>query len=189
MIDYVIDWLYDWLIESFFIVIQSVYWSMDCFGFHRSGISKSGWLEFLYVTGILVDLAVVQKDLEFMDENSSATHSLPVSPVNFLLGIGDLTGELMRYSIKQASNPNAQKALLALCEFARAVLIEYQRIPYGVAGKDYGIKLNVMRQSVFKIERVCYQLALRHAENLPALPASFLKVDTDGPPDDAAERF
>ncbi|OQV19237.1 putative Translin-associated protein X [Hypsibius exemplaris] len=139
-------------------------------------------------SGILVGLEEAQKDLTFTDENAQQSYQLPVSPVNFLLGIGDLTGELMRYSITQASSATARDAVFQLCDFARAVLVEYQRVPYGIAGKDFPIKLNVMKQSVFKIERVCYQLALRQAENLPALPAYLVKVDSDGP-EDAADRF
>lgn len=91
----------------------------------------------------------------------------------------------MRYSITHASSSGGDAAIFRLCDFARSVLVEYQRVPYGI-GKDFGIKLNVMVQSIAKIERVCYQLALRKAENLP-IPSGFL-TKMDNPLDDGESR-
>ncbi|GAV03074.1 hypothetical protein RvY_13556 [Ramazzottius varieornatus] len=141
---------------------------------------------------ILIDHAVVQESLTFtepMEFNQhidvptdgltleNATVSVPLTPQDFLLGIGDLTGELMRYSVTHASNPAMQDSVFKLCEFSQAILLHCQNIPFS-ACRDFGMnKLKVMFQSVIKIERICYQLALRREENLPALPAGFMELD------------
>ena len=104
------------------------------------------------------------------------TISIPLTPQDFLLGIGDLTGELMRYSVTHASNSAMQDSVFKLCEFAQAILLHCQGISHG-ACRDFGMKLKVMFQSVIKIERICYQLALRKAENLPSLPGALFKLD------------
>ncbi|XP_055336940.1 LOW QUALITY PROTEIN: translin-associated protein X-like [Paramacrobiotus metropolitanus] len=137
----------------------------------------------------LIGLDGVQKDLRFTVDGRE--FALLVTPSDYVLGISDLTGELMRYCITHAANPSAQVAIFRLCDFVRAVYVDFLRIPYGLCGKDFGTKIRVMFQSVIKIERVCYQLALRQAEDLPVPPPKFImKVDDFAEEGlDGAERF
>lgn len=121
----------------------------------------------------LISLTAIKERLLFSCENSSDKMAVSVPPVEFLLGIADTTGEIMRLCINaaaKATTPSSKNQVFKLCAFIR-VLYEmfttFQSIvtdPY--ARKNLHAKLDVMKSSLQKVEECSYQLGIRDSELL-----------------------
>ncbi|SMR51515.1 unnamed protein product [Zymoseptoria tritici ST99CH_3D1] len=119
-----------------------------------------------------------------------------LSPEDYLLGIYDMTGELMRFSItamatsgslpmikeddaeetmSDVASVGSERSVLNDMRALRSAL-EAFNAGYGPFAKDSEKKMEVMRQSVEKVERSLYGLVVRGAER----PKGWLP-DADGP--------
>uniref|UniRef100_UPI00398F55EC translin-associated protein X isoform X1 n=2 Tax=Pristiophorus japonicus TaxID=55135 RepID=UPI00398F55EC len=87
---------------------------------------------------------------------------LQVTPTDYLLGIADLTGELMRMCITSVGNGDIETPF-EVSQFLRAIYDGFTYIgntgPYEVSKKLYTLK-----QSLGKVEDVCYTLTVRGSE-------------------------
>jgi predicted translin family RNA/ssDNA-binding protein len=72
---------------------------------------------------------------------------LRVTEEDYLLGVADLTGELMRLAINSIGMGNSAQAL-DVCHFLRNVKTSYELINFPPARK----KVNEMRNSLLKVE-------------------------------------
>lgn len=86
---------------------------------------------------------------------------LPLSHSDFLLGLADLTGELMRLCINAVGNGNMALPFSLLPLF-RAISCGFHGVRPGV--KFLGQKMTVLRTSLRKVENVCYTLKIRGSE-------------------------
>ncbi|XP_044276336.1 translin-associated protein X isoform X1 [Varanus komodoensis] len=90
------------------------------------------------------------------------TWILKVSPVDYLLGVADLTGELMRMCINSVGNGDIDTPF-ELSQFLRQIYDGFSYIgntgPYEVSKKLYTLK-----QSLAKVENACYTLKVRGSE-------------------------
>uniref|UniRef100_A0A8C3SSB8 Translin-associated protein X n=1 Tax=Chelydra serpentina TaxID=8475 RepID=A0A8C3SSB8_CHESE len=90
------------------------------------------------------------------------TWSLKVTPVDYLLGVADLTGELMRMCINSVGNGDIDTPF-ELSQFLRQIYDGFSYIgntgPYEVSKKLYTLK-----QSLAKVENACYTLKVRGSE-------------------------
>ncbi|NXY42014.1 TSNAX protein, partial [Ceuthmochares aereus] len=90
------------------------------------------------------------------------TLSLKVTPVDYLLGVADLTGELMRLCISSVGNGDIDTPF-ELSQFLRQIYDGFTFIgntgPYEVSKKLYTLK-----QSLAKVENACYTLKVRGSE-------------------------
>ena len=80
----------------------------------------------------------------------------------YILGLADLTGELMRYCIKMLSTveyPDCHRICSVLKEFKEGFL----SLGY-VHGRELYNKIQVFHNSLLKVEEACYSLQLRHSE-------------------------
>ncbi|XP_072912770.1 translin-associated protein X isoform X3 [Hemitrygon akajei] len=88
--------------------------------------------------------------------------SLQVTPTDYLLGIADLTGELMRLCITSVGNGDTETPF-EVSQFLRAIYDGFTYIgntgPYEVSKKLYTLK-----QSLGKVEDACYMLTVRGSE-------------------------
>ena len=107
------------------------------------------------------------KDLEsgvqVSDESTSGqcTVRILLSPMDFILGVADLTGELMRMSINAVGSGD-RNVPFDLLPFVRAVYCGmFSLCP---VSKEVPRKLSVLRSSLAKIERTCYTLKIRGSE-------------------------
>lgn len=82
-------------------------------------------------------------------------------PSDFVLGLADLTGELMRLSINAVGSGNREFPFLLL-PFFRALFCGFHSFGPGV--KNMKQKMSVLRSSLGKVERVCYTLKVRGSE-------------------------
>ncbi|KAI0702457.1 Translin [Cytidiella melzeri] len=109
-------------------------------------------------TGKLVSFHEVQQSL-------SDEHGVPYFPLtveDYLLGLSDLTGELMRYAISAISQRGGRTKASEVCTFVRNCRADFEGLtPYF---KELRKKQAVTSQSLQKIEDAAYAIAVRCSE-------------------------
>ncbi|KAL1370438.1 hypothetical protein HN51_000703 [Arachis hypogaea] len=103
---------------------------------------------------------------------------LQINILDYLLGLADLTGELMRLAIGRISDGELEFAQ-KICRFARDIYRELTLVvPHMDDSHDMKTKMEIMLQSVMKIENACFSVHVRGSEYIPLLgsddPGSFL---------------
>ncbi|TFK41337.1 Translin [Crucibulum laeve] len=83
----------------------------------------------------------------------------PLTVSDYLLGLSDLTGELMRFAISGISRRGGQKKATEVCAFVRGYFERFT--PYV---RDLSKKQSVTSQSLEKIEDVAYAIFVRSSE-------------------------
>ncbi|XP_074531180.1 translin-associated protein X [Halichoeres trimaculatus] len=120
----------------------------------------------------LISLEEINARLVFMRaEDKDSSEALPpgaqvltfqVTPSDYLLGVADLTGELMRMCISSVGNGDIDTPF-QLSQFLRQIHDGFSYIgntgPYEVSKK-----LHTLRQSLGKVEDACYTLKVRGSE-------------------------
>ena len=86
---------------------------------------------------------------------------VPLSQLNYVLGIADLTGELMRMCIT-AVGAGQQEVPFQILPFISSISHGFQSLL--PISKEVGHKLRTLRSSVAKIETACYTLQIRGSE-------------------------
>ncbi|XP_060098875.1 translin-associated protein X isoform X3 [Heteronotia binoei] len=155
----------------------------DMYQFHRAispGLQEyveAVSFQYFIKTRTLVSIEEINKQLIFVAEDKKeetkvpasdclSTHShiwsLKVTPVDYLLGVADLTGELMRMCINSVGNGDIDTPF-ELSQFLRQIYDGFSYIgntgPYEVSKKLYTLK-----QSLAKVENACYTLKVRGSE-------------------------
>lgn len=104
------------------------------------------------------------KDVKACDGHpaGSTVLTFQVTPTDYLLGVADLTGELMRMCISSVGNGDIDTPF-QLSQFLRQIHDGFSYIgntgPYEVSKK-----LHTLRQSLAKVEDACYTLRVRGSE-------------------------
>ncbi|KAF8321553.1 Translin [Clavulina sp. PMI_390] len=117
--------------------------------------------------------------------------NIPMSREDYLLGVSDLSGELMRFAISAASMVGGRKAKVAeVCRFVRACSGGWEPLTPYVRG--LGKKQHVTIESLKKIETAAYAIAVRGAE-YPDAELQGIFIDSigrrGGDEDDDGRRF
>ena len=97
----------------------------------------------------------------YSDLQKSELIVLPLSYSDYLLGLADLTGELMRLSINAVGSGHVELPFILL-PFFRAISCGFLGINPEV--KYLSQKLQVLQASLRKVENVCYTLKIRGSE-------------------------
>lgn len=96
--------------------------------------------------------------------------SLRVVPLEFMLGLADLTGEVMRNSINSLGSGDIDNCFKT-CKFLQNIYSKYlslNNIPN--RNRDMNQKMFTMRASTIKSENVCYNLMVRGKEGAKMTP-------------------
>ena len=125
-------------------------------------------------SGHLISYEKIQKYLTFTvvggaesqdvtPEDGAKQNLLPLSRADFLLGVADLTGELMRLCINAVGSGNSALPFDIL-SFMRTVWqgflgIDTDRVKY------LDQKMSVLNASLCKVENVCYNIKMRGSES------------------------
>ncbi|TDL28810.1 Translin [Rickenella mellea] len=109
-------------------------------------------------SGRLVTFREVQASLT--DESGIVYFPLPLD--DYLLGVSDLTGELMRYAIVAISHRGGRNKAKEVCDFVRNCKADFERFTPFV--KFLSKKQAVTSQSLEKIEAAAYTIAIRRSE-------------------------
>jgi len=109
-------------------------------------------------TGKLVSYAEVQQSLS----NESGVPYFPLSVEDYLLGLSDLTGELMRYAISAISQRGGRSKAIEVCTFVRNCKSDFEN--FSPQFRELRKKQQVTTQSLEKIEDAAYAIAVRSSE-------------------------
>jgi predicted translin family RNA/ssDNA-binding protein len=104
-----------------------------------------------------------------------------VSPVDYLLGVADLTGELMRKCINNLGSGNIE-GCYQTCTFVREIYSGFLGVSC-TGFKEISRKLVTLRQSLSKMENACYTIHVRGSE----IPKHMLADVISGTQDDFLE--
>ncbi len=92
---------------------------------------------------------------------SSGLISVHVPPSDYMLGVADLTGEMMRLAITSVGKGDLELPF-QLCQFLRQVLDAF--VSFSNTCRELSRKLWTLKQSVQKVENACYTLQVRGSE-------------------------
>lgn len=80
----------------------------------------------------------------------------------FVLGIGDFTGELMRKCINSLGAGNIDDCV-KICEIMKQLYVGFQGLN-NAGYRELGRKIYTLKQSLLKVEFVCYNIHVRGSE-------------------------
>lgn len=122
----------------------------------------------------LVSLEQVQSDLTFTVQSDDTEPpqekaiSVHVPPSEYMLGLADLTGELMRFAINSVGSGNLD-CPNDVSAYLRRMLGGFESL--GQVSREMNRKVYTLRQSLQKVEAACYTLQIRGSE----IPKHMLK--------------
>jgi predicted translin family RNA/ssDNA-binding protein len=120
-------------------------------------------------TGELLSMAQAAREMM----PSVESDPFPLHLDDYLAGIADLSGELMRTCVSAAGN-NKPAVARQTCAFVRQLHAQFATLAAtGGGGRDMGKKCDVMQDSLKKMEQACFQLKLRESEAIPSRQMSF----------------
>ena len=128
--------------------------------------------------GTLVELKEIQDQLTFhslqdMTQNDNKTTTVEsamcedeiltvhVPPIEYILGVADLTGELMRMAISSVSIGKLD-VTREYCTFIRTLYDSF--VSLGNISREVTRKVSTLRQSLHKVETACYTVQVRGSE-------------------------
>ncbi|KAF7286925.1 hypothetical protein GWI33_003191 [Rhynchophorus ferrugineus] len=103
----------------------------------------------------------VNINFQYNDEEATQFQLL-FSQYDFIMGIADFTGELMRKCINSLGGGNINDCF-QLCNFVRAINTGFLGLIYS-GNRELSRKAYVLRQSLNKMELVCYNIQIRGSE-------------------------
>merc|ERR1712096_374678 len=98
-----------------------------------------------------------------LSEEPSILISVTVPQSEYILGLADLTGELMRNAINSLGSGNMD-VCFTLLYILQNMSDGFSRIPRHEAPKDFGQKVYTLKQSCKKVENACYAISVRGSE-------------------------
>ncbi|KAL1502265.1 hypothetical protein ABEB36_007431 [Hypothenemus hampei] len=111
--------------------------------------------------GIIYSWDKYKEYFQYKNEENSAFELLFVQ-YDFILGIADFTGELMRKCINTLTSGNVDDCF-KLCNFVRFIYTAFLGLP-PTGNKNISRKMYVLKQSLSKMELVCYNIQIRGSE-------------------------
>ncbi|XP_022914674.2 translin-associated protein X [Onthophagus taurus] len=98
--------------------------------------------------------------IESENERKELTLLTPI--VEMLLGIGDFTGEMMRKCINNLGSGNLENCF-NLCSFVRQIYVGFMGLNW-IGHSFISRKYHTLRESLYKMELVCYNIKVRGSE-------------------------
>ncbi|KAL6850496.1 hypothetical protein ACP4OV_021123 [Aristida adscensionis] len=121
-------------------------------------------------SGTLLSLAEINDALLALNDKSVEPFQLNV--LDYILGVADLSGELMRLAIGRISDGEVEYAK-NICSFVRDIYRDLTLlVPLMDENTEMKKKMEVMLQSVVKIENACFSVHVRGSEYIPLLGSS-----------------
>ncbi|XAR65315.1 hypothetical protein NMG60_11009400 [Bertholletia excelsa] len=118
-------------------------------------------------TGTLLNLDEINAALLPLSDPSH--EPLQINVLDYLLGLADLTGELMRLAIGRISDGELEFAE-KICKFVREIHRELTLLAPNMDDSfEMKTKMDTMLQSVKKIENACFSVHVRGSEYIPLL--------------------
>lgn len=89
------------------------------------------------------------------------TVTVHIPPIEYILGVADLTGEVMRMTISSVSTGELEMTR-QYCGFIRTIYDSF--VALGNISRELTRKVSTLRQSLHKVETACYTLQVRGSE-------------------------
>lgn len=102
---------------------------------------------------------VKPSDMDLESPESCVCVHIPAT--EYILGVADLTGEMMRRAINSVGSGDLERPF-DICSFLQEIEAAYCSL--GNANREVSRKLHVLRQSLRKVETACYTLKVRGSE-------------------------
>ncbi|KAJ3189744.1 hypothetical protein HDU85_000028 [Gaertneriomyces sp. JEL0708] len=137
--------------------------------YHRA--VQPGFEEFIEACSFLNYLEngtlITKPELEALLVDEESRPILEVPAQTYVLGVADLTGELMRYCINTLAQSGIQgmATVEEVCRFMRSLESDYTLL--NLNNGPVSKKMGAMRASRLKVENACYTLKIRGAEYPP----------------------
>ncbi|KAJ8925258.1 hypothetical protein NQ315_009086 [Exocentrus adspersus] len=175
------------LVESNFKTIAKELHNQDAYQYHRAYtaglqefIEALTFCQFLKNTSI-ESWANIDKLLKYRDDELGE-YNLLFPQYDFILGIADFTGELMRRCINTLGVGNVEECF-KLCDFVRHINTGFLGL-ISPGNKEISRKAYVLRQSLAKMELVCYNIQIRGTEIPKHMLISVIESSDVNPDDD-----
>ncbi|XP_066157784.1 translin-associated protein X isoform X1 [Euwallacea fornicatus] len=98
----------------------------------------------------------------FFEDAEKSIFNLLFTQYDFILGIADFTGELMRKCINTLGSGNVNDCF-RICNFMRAIHTGFLSLSHS-GNREISRKAYVLKQSLAKMELVCYNIQIRGSE-------------------------
>lgn len=102
------------------------------------------------------------KALTYTSSEKSKFIQILITPFEYILGISDLTGELMRQCINNLATGDSASCY-ETCNFVRNIYKGFLGC-VSISNKEINRKLCTLKQSLHKMENVCYTIKIRGSE-------------------------
>lgn len=96
----------------------------------------------------------------------------------YILGIADLTGELMRKCINSLGSGNIENCFTT-CNFVKSIYTGFLRVGNTSSYREISKKAYVLKQSLHKMENVCYNIVVRGSEVPKHMLANVISTNTE----------
>lgn len=127
----------------------------------------------------LSDWEQVEKRFNFKGEDGSEDFSFKLIPAEFVLGLADLTGEVMRHCINSLGSGDTDNCFKT-CKFLQNIYSKYLTVlSTHSRSRDMSQKMSTMRASTLKCEQVQYNLVVRGTEGSKLVSFDTTVVDDD----------
>lgn len=104
---------------------------------------------------------IVDTHLSYTEDNGDVL-KCPIPPIEYMLGLQDTTGELMRKCINSLGSGDVDQCT-TVCQILRKLYENY--ISVGPTfNREWSRKMSTLRQSLLKSEFVCYNIKVRGKE-------------------------
>jgi len=108
-------------------------------------------------------VAEKKKWLKEEEEGEPLLVSITLPQSEFIMGLADLTGELMRNAINSLATGNTE-VCFSLLALLQTVAEAFDKLERKEAPRDLGGKVRVLKQSMRKVEQACYSIQVRGSE-------------------------
>lgn len=134
---------------------------------HGSLITQAEVEEPLYFDPDIGDKKPIDPEARFISASKAAEQFVPVNihipPLEYVLGLADLTGELMRMAINSVGAGDTDAAF-KLCSFMREIHRAVVQLNTPPPNRELRQKTNVLYASIKKVETACYTVQVRGSE-------------------------
>ncbi|KAL6256198.1 hypothetical protein P5V15_012314 [Pogonomyrmex californicus] len=101
--------------------------------------------------------------VDTQEQTTSKTIQVMITPTDYILGIADLTGELMRKCINNLAIGDVNSCYQT-CNFVRKIYIAFLGYTSVVYNNEINKKIVTLKHSLTKMENACYTIKVRGSE-------------------------
>ncbi|KAI8059824.1 Translin [Thamnidium elegans] len=149
--------------------------------YHRYAKSFSGafeeFIEAVAFYHFLIHQTVITKDQVDDYFKEAGQQWLPVKTQDYILGLADFTGELMRYAIYVVSAGKYDQAMI-ICKLLNKIDIDFELIAASYLPLLFK-KMGALKGSIKKVEQACYTFQIRGSEYPKEMYLSIIKDHQD----------